>query len=627
MSDTVRYISFNPIAKKCPKGTWLDKQTGKCIPIDEWKSKYGGKRERTDEKDKKKRCPKGKWRDPATGECISQEEWRERNQKRPKKESVKDDFKPRDEITPDTTGIEKAPILALTKGYVKERINKSFGKINEQAVITSDELRQIERPEDFERKVGRAFAGTETDVDERLKYMDPAGRVMVANDMADVISEFPMGIDNLEGIKFTDEDDRSALMFYKPSDRTISFCGGYFKEGGSSTANVNTESHYDKAYDPVLKKVTDKWSFHPEGSKVAQSFSHEYGHHLVQTLVLAQSNVKRYYKEHPDEIPESYRKKKEEHEKKIEEFKKELTGLLEELGTSEDDAMIRISSYSGDVDFFINYKSSEMEIDEDDFDAYIVTSSNEKYRKVMKFMEKHGFKREKKKIDAKFTGWDSKEENYTLSMEFKDPHKNFVFDEPLPTPPLDKLIDFVGTNGDVDNLFKGDYDIDIKWEFAGKIVEECEDLYKELYGVKEIIPSDVYTGYAYFGPLQSFSQNDHYYEYKGKRKKGSRYGDKKGDAIYEKKKKYPIDAKDKSWRIRDGVAGERIAEAISDCTIRKDKANSMSVLIASAIQYEFYKIATGTSESFSDFIRANVDKKKLGKPIIKSKDLRYIVFG
>ena len=78
----MRYISFNTIAKKCPKGTWMDKESGKCIPIDEWKSKYGGKNKEKGEQDKKKKCPKGKWRDPKTGDCVSQEEWRRRNQKK-----------------------------------------------------------------------------------------------------------------------------------------------------------------------------------------------------------------------------------------------------------------------------------------------------------------------------------------------------------------------------------------------------------------------------------------------------------------------------------------------------------------------------------------------------------------
>ena len=89
----MRYIAPTHIAKKCPKGTWLDKKTGKCIPIDEWKSKYGGKRERTDEKENKpKKCPKGKWRDPKTGECVSQDEWRRRNQKKYRdKEKTKED--------------------------------------------------------------------------------------------------------------------------------------------------------------------------------------------------------------------------------------------------------------------------------------------------------------------------------------------------------------------------------------------------------------------------------------------------------------------------------------------------------------------------------------------------------
>lgn len=626
----MRYILSNHIAKKCPKGTWLDKETGKCIPIDEWKSKYGGKRERTDEnKDKPKRCPKGKWRDPQTGECISQDEWRKRNQKNHKPEKEKESFKPRDNITPDTSGIAKAPILALTRGHIKKEVEKKFKPITEQAQTTSEELYAIERPEDFTRKVGRAFAGTNVNIDERLKLIDPAGMVMIATDMADVISEHPIGVCNLNGILFTEEDDTSSLMFYQPSQRTINFCGGYFKTGGyyskwnDKTTDVNTVNTYSVAYDPVLKKASDEWSYHPEGSKVGQSFSHEYGHHLVQSLVVAHSHIKEYYKNHPEEIPESYHKKEKEHQEKAQEFKDELLGLLSELGVSETDAMLYVYSATGEVRFSVIFRENEME--DGGWDGPVITSGNEKYRKIVDFMSKKGFKREGKKISPSFIGHDEQgQEIYHLTFEFEDPHKSLVFNELPPAPPLDKLL------GDrsIQELYQGDdYDLEIKWEFAGRIVEECEELYKELYGVDEIIPSDAYSGYGYFGPLQDFGKEDYYYEYKGRRKrKGKHSWEEKGDPIYEKKKKKPIDIKDKSYSVRERVAGERIAEAICDCTVRKEHANSMSVLIASAVDYEFYRLATGTEESFSDFLRANYDFSKAGKPIIKSLSNRYILF-
>ena len=73
----------SPIAKKCAKGTWMDKKTGECIPIDEWKSKYGGK-DKTKEEDKVKE-PKEKPKEDAPKNEPKKEEPKEK----PKKERQK----------------------------------------------------------------------------------------------------------------------------------------------------------------------------------------------------------------------------------------------------------------------------------------------------------------------------------------------------------------------------------------------------------------------------------------------------------------------------------------------------------------------------------------------------------
>ena len=58
--------SWNSIQKRCPKGTWKDEKTGECIPIDEWKSKYGGKDKTNESKEKpEKDAPK---EEPSKGE-------------------------------------------------------------------------------------------------------------------------------------------------------------------------------------------------------------------------------------------------------------------------------------------------------------------------------------------------------------------------------------------------------------------------------------------------------------------------------------------------------------------------------------------------------------------------------
>ena len=117
-------------------------------------------------------------------------------------------------------------------------------------------------------------------------------------------------------------------------------------------------------------------------------------------------------------------------------------------------------------------------------------------------------------------------------------------------------------------------------------IKEVESLYLELYKQEEIIPSEVYSGYGYLG------DNDEW-----------------GRTSVPNK------------RVGRDNSHERIAEAFSDVIVRGDKANSMSNLLVSGIQYYIGALLNGNLKSFTEYMRENYTPETIGERIIKH---RYI---
>ena len=126
-------------------------------------------------------------------------------------------------------------------------------------------------------------------------------------------------------------------------------------------------------------------------------------------------------------------------------------------------------------------------------------------------------------------------------------------------------------------------------------VRECEELYKKLYDVDVIDPTQVYSGYGFSGIKMMSPKTD-------------------------------IAKKDEYFRAR--ACKERLAEAYQDVLLRKERSNSMSRLLYAHTQYEILQLTKGYGGTFEDFINDKVGKEKFAERIVKSTlrtlDQKYI---
>lgn len=122
-------------------------------------------------------------------------------------------------------------------------------------------------------------------------------------------------------------------------------------------------------------------------------------------------------------------------------------------------------------------------------------------------------------------------------------------------------------------------------------VEECADLYKKIYKVDRIDPSEVYSGYGWSG-FDSWKKSTEEYTGDEPRRKG--------------------------WNPKTSACMERMAEAYQDVMVRKDRSNSMSRLLYAHTQYELLQITKGYKGTFEEFIRDKVGMDKFEERIIKN---------
>lgn len=116
-----------------------------------------------------------------------------------------------------------------------------------------------------------------------------------------------------------------------------------------------------------------------------------------------------------------------------------------------------------------------------------------------------------------------------------------------------------------------------------KRVRECEKLYKKIYNLDTIQPSDVYSAYGYYAEAVGMRSGKHMSEAELNGKRG----------------------------------GEILAEAFNDVGVRKDRSNSMSRLLVAHTYYEYAVIKLGYTGTFEDYIRDKVGMDKFKERIIK----------
>ena len=133
-------------------------------------------------------------------------------------------------------------------------------------------------------------------------------------------------------------------------------------------------------------------------------------------------------------------------------------------------------------------------------------------------------------------------------------------------------------------------------------IDECAELYKKIYNVDRIDPTDVYSGYGWAGPRRNAIVDV-----------------PKGDTPFnrEPRANREFDRTREYTQLGDACM-EKLAEAYSDVMLRQDDANSMSKLIYAHVQYELHQLMTGYEGTFEDFVRDKIGMDKFERLITKS---------
>lgn len=634
-----RYIIFNGIdkAEPCPSGTHRHSGINGCHPIDKphkegsgaqqahdkWVATHGGNdggdvqnpKPKDDPKDNGKEngkgrelkpCPSGQHRHSGIKGChpisskhregsgaeLAHNKWMQRHGDKEKDES-KDD-KPKEKEDDPKTEIDERGITELYAGGMgKPEYSQKIGGFVRQTIRETD-------PEYYDRMTKDADAiiksikdidwsadGTANDVVKPIKdafptyatyfpdfdsfkiEKDDAKQIMES--FATVIEEFPWALSSFNG--FFIGDIAGAVGFFSSSYGYIKLDAGSAQDASKDTSYIETD------LDPVTKKLTD-WGFHFAGSTVGSCISHEFGHMMDYNI-----RAMRYIADHENDgivNEQTYP------------FSDTITELANEYYGEDEDGLRSDLNIALDVDFdsynVISEESGTILIGVDGITSY-------RYDEFLKrFKKKHGFKEvrlfgNKGDNSRKLTGLNN---DMILRIQLS-PKQVKEYNKNKPKPETQKAtwkeITEKYTPEELAKKMRNVYpkcdEDSVQGDLAVDRIKECEELYKEIYGVDQIVPSEVYSRYGYYGT--------------GTYKSGS--------------KKI----------LKETQATERVADAMRDVSIRGDKANSMSHLILAHMQYETYQVVSGDYDtSFKQFVKKNIGMDKFGEKIIK---MRYLLFN
>lgn len=571
----MQYLTFSAIAKRCPAGYRTDRESGKCIPSEEYDRKYHPGRHKKKEKPSPEpeggKCPKGFRKDRKTGKCITKEEYDEKYHKNrnKKKEKETDEKKEesKSEVEPYNEGIEKPESLKYVMGVTRRAIEKEHPEYFEQAKATADAIRG--RLND-EKIWGDTSRSTVSMIEETLQPFDEYGGITISNglekipvpvmksiisDFIDTFEEYPYAMSSFGGFDKVSENSSCTMWCSYGEDRKIGIKPSEFSSMAKSDEDYESPH---SLYDPIDKgKERTMWGYHFKGSTAHSSISHEWGHACDIALFSMKVNC---LKGRPQALPSSI-------------YESPLVDTLdsnEERGMEIRDKFYEIGYQAViSIPYGKNYANVRIALDgADDFDI----------DKIKSLFKEYGFK-VKGRIEKSFGHlWfdlipidDSKKYNlnklqYTNRKELRKKSRIASHQRK--------------------SLWKEYHD------YAKQRVNECEEMYKKIYGVKNILPTECYTRYGYYG--EGRPNRTYFSEEKSK--------------------------------LTDSASVERLAEAMEDVMVRKDKANSMSQLLVAHIEYEYYQLITGKYDlSFKDFLTNEVGLDKFKERIIKSS--RYILFS
>lgn len=501
-----------------------------------------------------------------TPEGEEKPEEKKPEKKEPKKDEPKEKKEPDAKIKPYTKGAPKPDGLKYTMGFtrtqLKEKCPEYVQKAEESAKAVRDAYDGIEWDkvdasnvndvvDDYLKKCGVDTRALEHSWFGKFNFADEpieCAKTTLEN-FTKVAEEYPYALKSFHGFGTA----IGGVESYDPSAQTIEFNHHYFSRGNDDFC-TKTEGK-----DPETGEITP-WGFHYSGTTYNNCVQHEFGH-LVDSYV--SEMVKQTYVDRPQ--------KPKEPEYKFERFTKETEDAMT-------DAIDLYLLGSGGVKS-VNY--------DENYGTYRIYCTGDIYSNYKKDI-KQNLKDKGVKGITSVRAYRSYSSNGSVVIYLQT--RKIKVETPQEEEKGERK-KFEGKEGWQNNLGRARDD-----EFKSKVLidraKECEEIYKKLYGVTKIIPSEVYSGYGYYGVSTTLMD--------GKKK-----------------------------RTMSTQASERMAEAFNDVMVRGDKANSMSQLYVAHLEYEHYQCMTGDFEkTFYDFIMNDVGKDKFKERIIKGfGGMRYIILN
>lgn len=345
-------------------------------------------------------------------------------------------------------------------------------------------------------------------------------------------------------------DESGRIIFGK----SLFINGLKYVDGEDAKKDAEKGGEYDEKYDPKTGKLT-KWAFHHHTSTKYDSFSHEWGHVMLNIFgkLKGLDGV---------ETEESAKARSDAWNEVVDKFTSEIYGMLpENVG-----GKLVSSIWDSQLDMLIKLPEG-------------METKEIKNKKVRDFAKSMGFK-----ISLKKEGYQERGADYTryrLTFTHEDAVNQPWHYRQKVIERENLLKKYVSDTNAIRTRIKNGIFVD---KHLVDLNKEIESLYKEIYDVEDIIPSDVYSGYGYL-------------------------------ATNKKWKEQVIELTE----ILPNTVHERVAEAFSDVAVRGDKANSMSNLLVAGVQYYVSALIQGNSESFTDYFHKNFNKEDFGERIIKYK--------
>lgn len=501
----------------------------------------------------KKRCPNGKWFDKETNQCIPKEEWEAKygKKERPKKEQPEPKNQKRESA-------ERIRELRTHYGIPEEQrkklkrfydtgVRRNALEISEKAIRSMDKALQ-----DESLSVDKALKpicnqfDSDGDCWSGLRNLTPSGRKSLLTGIKSTLEVSPFVSVAIDAI---DTKDYWELSSYAECTRSgfIEYSSDWFSSNDNKeekVKRVNEDYHQDECINPNGEPDTMAWSFTPRNfdsmtddekiaycqqSTVCHEIGHALGFHLENMAEARRDSTIDDEDSSELSIKEIFNGRKDgQIDSAVEYFKREMKRQLAQIDHEPTDE------------------------DWNDFDAFM-----DRYRKLA---DKYYTFDPSRKLDEEF--YDKCKE---LEDDIKDRFGIDYFSIWKPDSYMFRI--YNGESGETDSLLQG------------YVVNECIDIYKELYGLDD----------ATFNPFDCFAQYGYY---------GGSYG-------FEK------DRPSKQGANYSTSYQEIIAEALADVCMRKDEANTMSVLIISAVNYNITKAVAGGKMTFKDYFFSDENRERM----------------